>query len=434
MTDNASGRQPADHPAAWWAAGPVDGSPPEDVGPWSSTSGNDAPPAAGRSGWTRPVRAAGAGLAVAGLLTGGVLGAQLHDTLAGRAGRSTDTVAAPSVPSVAPTSPTRPNAPGWSGGGVSPTPTAPAPAGVVSKVTPSVVDVYTTLPNGTGAGTGMILTASGDILTNNHVIDGATSIRVILVSTGQSVAAKVLGTDPTDDVAVLHVTGGSGLRPISTARSGSVKVGDAVVALGNAGGAGGAPSVVSGSVVATNRSITVSDQSGGAAERLSGLIQTDAPIQPGDSGGPLVNTAAEVIGMDTAASVSTPLAGTTSEGFAIPIDTALTIARQIESGQASSTVHIGVPGMLGVSVAASDPSLSTGAQVAEVTSGSPAEGAGLVAGDTITAVDGHSVTSASTLTTLIRAHRPGDQVRIAWTDSSGSRHTATVALTTGPPD
>lgn len=370
-------------------------------------------------------RRAGAAFALAGLLVGGLAGARVHDALAARAADQTGSLAAPTAPPLAPQLPVLPNIPQQGGGGQ-------ATAGVAAKVTPSVVDIYTTLPGGSGAGTGMILTSSGDVLTNNHVVQGATSIRVIQVTTGRSYSAKVLGTDSTNDVAVLRLNGASGLTPISAGDSSAVTIGQPVVALGNAGGRGGAPSVVSGSVVATNRSITVGDTTGGPTQRLSGLIQTDAPIQPGDSGGPLVSTDAKVLGMDTAASVGNGRVAA-SEGYAIPINKALAIARQIQEGRPSSTVRIGVPGMLGVSVVPASLSLGTGAQVAGVAAGSPAAGAGLMPGDTITTVDGRPVASATALTTMIRSHSPGDRVRIGWVTASGTQRSATVTLIPGPP-
>lgn len=449
-------------PGLWWAA-PASARVPTESSwarpdfpetrplPTAALPGADVPvtPAGSAAAWTDRSRTVGAGFALAGLLAGGLLGARAHDAVTGGANDPTGTVAAPASPrpSATPTlpAPTNPTPDGGAGPSTPPStgPTAVPPAvptgptgptaGIAARVTPSVVDIYTTVPAGAGAGTGMVLTAGGDVLTNNHVIEGATSLRVVLVTTGRSYAAKVVGTDPTDDVAVLHLTGAAGLHPISAANSAAVGIGDRVVALGNAGGRGGAPSVVSGSVIATNRSITVSDSTGSSSERLTGLIETDAPIEPGDSGGPLADTDAKVIGMDTAASVSGRFDGATSEGYAIPINRALSIARQITAGKGSSTVHIGVPGLLGVSVLPSTGS-APGAQVNEVTAGSPAATVGLAPGDTITTVDAKIVSSATELPTLIRSHRPGDAVRIGWTDGAGSRHTATVRLAAGPPD
>jgi S1-C subfamily serine protease len=428
MNDVPSG-QPQREPVAWWArdASAVDSA----AGlPAAGPSPTVELPVSHRVAWRIWARSVGAGFALAGLLAGGVLGAVAHEAVTRHNGDATGTVAAPTSP----VQPNVPNNPGQTGNsGQLPTPGSASTTSIAAKVTPSVVDVYTTLSDGSGAGTGMILTATGDILTNNHVVEGATSIRVVLVTTGRSYQAQVVGTDPSDDVAVLRLRGVSGLHPISTADSARVAVADPVVALGNAGGTGGAPSVVSGFVVATNRSITVSDSTGTASEDLTGLIQTNAAIQPGDSGGPLVNSDANVIGVDTAASVSGRFDGTASEGYAIPMNKALSIAHQIQNGRASSTVHIGVPGILGVSIAPAS-ATGSGVEIAEVAAGSPAESAGLSAGDTVTTVDGRSVSSGATLRQLILSHRPGDSVRIGWVDISGSPHSATVRLMAGPPD
>jgi len=325
---------------------------------------------------------------------------------------------------------------------------------IAAKVDPGIVDIDTKLgyEQAEAAGTGMILTSSGEILTNNHVINGATDITATVVTTGKTYRAKVVGYDQTQDIAVIQLQGASGLQTIKTGDSSAVTPGAAVVAIGNAGGVGGSPSVVTGTVEATNQSITASDEGGGNAEQLSGLIETDAPIQAGDSGGPLVNTSAQVIGMDTAASTGTRFASQDSVGFAIPINQALSIAGQIESGQASSTIHLGSTGFLGVQVedasaqggsgsfgfgsggGATNPSATSGAIIEGVESGSPASSIGLVDGDVITSVDGHTVTSARSLTTTMQAYHPGDKITVAWTDQSGQTHTASATLTTGPAD
>ncbi|GAC1317513.1 MAG: hypothetical protein NVSMB12_15460 [Acidimicrobiales bacterium] len=308
---------------------------------------------------------------------------------------------------------------------------------IAAKVDPGIVDIDTTdsLAGGAGAGTGMILTASGEILTNNHVIDGATNITVTLVTTGKAYRATVVGTDPTEDIAVLQLQGAKGLSPAPLASNAAVAVGDAVVAIGNAGGRGGAPSVVTGTVEAINQTITASDVGGANAETLNGLIQTNAPIQPGDSGGPLVDESARVIGIDTAASVGRRFSAGAAQGFAIPIGHALSIAQQIESGQASATVHIGLPGFLGVSIApASATSTVSGAVISAVIAGRPAASLGLHAGDVITAIDGQVVDSAKRLSVLTHAHKPGDKVAVTWSDAAGTTHTASVTLAAGPAD
>jgi S1-C subfamily serine protease len=184
----------------------------------------------------------------------------------------------------------------------------------------------------------------------------------------------------------------------------------------------------------------VSDDNGGNLERLTELIQVSAPLQAGDSGGPLANRSGQVIGMDTAAEVSGPrFRSTSTAGYAIPIDKALSIAGQIESGQASATIHIGLPAFLGVQLAPQGGRLPrtstvTGALVAGVERGTPAATIGLAAGDTITSVDGQAVDSASALSRLLQAHRPGDRVTLGWTDAGGTTHSATTSLTTGPAD
>ena len=309
-----------------------------------------------------------------------------------------------------------------------------AAATVASKVDPGIVDINTQIGFGSaaGAGTGMVLTAGGLILTNNHVVDGANSITVTTVENGHRYAASVVGTDPTEDIAVLQLKGASGLTTIPLGDSTKVAVGDAIVALGNAGGVGGAPVVATGVVVATDQTITASDESGANPETLNGLIVVNAPIQPGDSGGPLADASGRVIGMDTAASVGRGwrTRSGTGQGFAIPIDHALDVAHQIEQGQATATIHTGTTGFLGVAL---EPS-TTAAVVDGVEPGSPAEAAGITAGDTVTAIAGQPVDSADTLSSLTKGHHGGDTVSVSWTDQTGRHHTAPITLAAGPAD
>jgi S1-C subfamily serine protease len=296
-----------------------------------------------------------------------------------------------------------------------------------------VVNITTTLNYGQGkaAGTGIVLTSDGEILTNNHVIEDSTAITVTVVSTGKSYSATVVGTDPSDDVSVLQLSGASGLAPATLGDSATVKIGDAVTAVGNAGGTGGTPTAAPGTVTALNQSLTASDANGSNAERLTGMIQIDAAIEAGDSGGPLYDASGSVIGIDTAASSpSGRFSGTAITGFAIPISRALGIADQIESGQASSTVHIGYPAFLGVELSPS----SQAATIAGVVDGSAADKAGLQAGDTVTAVDGTAISTASGLSSTLDQHKPGDQVRLRYTDSAGQSHTVPVTLGAGPAD
>jgi S1-C subfamily serine protease len=310
---------------------------------------------------------------------------------------------------------------------------APRPA--EAALGTGVVDVTTTLglQNGAAAGTGMVLTASGEILTNNHVIRGATDMRVIDPGTGRSYTATVVGYSVTNDVAVLQVNGTVHLHPITRGNSSSAKVGQLVTAVGNAGGKGGKPATAKGKITGVGRSIVASDGDG-LSEQLISLIQINAALQPGDSGGPLVNAAGRVIGMDTAASVNFEFQSS-HEGYAIPINRALTLANLIEAGRASTTVHIGSTPFLGVSVAADAANQGgpAGALVAGVVSGSPAEQAGIVTGDTITAVDGQPVTSYEVLASLLLQYNAGATVTLQWIDGTGTTQTADVVTATGPP-
>jgi S1-C subfamily serine protease len=322
---------------------------------------------------------------------------------------------------------------------------------IAAKVDPGLVDIDTTLgyDDEEAAGTGIVLTSNGEILTNNHVINGATTISVTDVGNGKTYSASVVGYDTTKDVAVLQLHGASGLQT-ATIDTSNVAVGETVVGIGNAGGTGGTPSAAGGTVTALHQSITASDEGNGTSEQLTGLIETNADIQAGDSGGSLVNSAGEVVGMDTAGSSSSSgfsfqSAGETSgyQSYAIPIGEAIAVAKQIEAGSSSSTVHVGTTAFLGVEIdAASGGSgygfgdgsdSSAGATVAAVITDSPAQEVGLAAGDVITSVDGDTVTSPESLSSALAPYQPGNKVTIGWTDASGETHSATVTLSSGPP-
>jgi S1-C subfamily serine protease len=313
---------------------------------------------------------------------------------------------------------------------------------IASKVDPGLVDVNTTLSYEQidGAGTGMVITSNGIVLTNNHVVEGATSISVTDIGNGHTYGATVVGYDRSVDVAILKLTNASGLTTVNIASSSGVTQGEDVVAIGNAGGSGGTPSYAAGTVTGTNQSITASDEATGASEQLSGLLETNADVQAGDSGGPLVNSSGQVLGMDTAAAET----GTfefqqnQNQGYAIPINEAIATAHKIEDGNASSTVHIGKTAFLGVSVTSPSSSeygggSSSGAEIASVVSPGPAADAGLAEGDTITAFAGQSISSPEALTTVILAKKPGDTVSVQYTDTNGTSHTVTVQLVSGPP-
>jgi S1-C subfamily serine protease len=309
-------------------------------------------------------------------------------------------------------------------------------ASIVQMSDPSVVNIVSQL-GGQGAesaGTGIVLTSSGEILTNNHVIDGATSIRVTDVGNGQTYPATVVGYNATSDVAVLKLTGASGLKTATIGDSADVSAGQKVVALGNAGGQGGEPKVAAGQVTGLGASITAQDAGSGSSENLTNMIRTNAGIQPGDSGGPLMNTAGQVVGIDTAASSSQAAAATGAvQAFAIPIDRAVSIANQIEAGTSSATVHIGSTAFLGVEVASAQGVTGTsGATVAGVLQGGAAANAGIVGGDVITSVGGHQVSSPTDLRNVLASLRPGATVPVTWQAQSGQSQSANVVLGTGP--
>jgi S1-C subfamily serine protease len=316
-------------------------------------------------------------------------------------------------------------------------------AAIVQKIDPAVVDIVSTLSNGQAAGTGIVLTSSGEVLTNNHVIDGATSISVTDVGNGQTYQASVKGYDATHDIAVLQLNGASGLTTASIGNSSNISVGSKVVAVGNAGGRGGTPSVASGQVTGLNKQITATDQGSGTSETLTGVIRTNADIQPGDSGGPLLNTSGQVIGMDTAASSAQTDSATGQaaavQAFAIPINQATATAQQIEAGTASATVHIGATAFLGVEVSsAPGASAVNGAEIVGVVQGGAAANAGITGGDVITSVGGTAVTSANGLRDALTSHQPGQTVKITWENEAGQMgqtgqtQSANVVLGSGP--
>jgi len=321
-------------------------------------------------------------------------------------------------------------------------------AAIAAKVDPAVVDVTSTLQysNESAEGTGMVISADGLILTNNHVINQATSITVTLVTSGKTYKADLVGYDATNDVALLRLQGASGLKTITVGDSDKVKLNDPVLAIGNAQGRGGLPATAQGVINAKNRTIQASDSGARSSETLHGMLQTDAPIQEGDSGGPLVNSAGAVIGMDTAANSAGGFSQQQSTtGFAIPINTALSIAREISSGHASATVHIGAAGFMGINAAnsaqgcqqsSSGPggsggsvgTTSPGAVICYVYPRTPADDAGLVGGDVITAVNGTTIASSDNLTTALANKHPGDKLTIKFIDQHGSAQSTTLTL------
>lgn len=321
-------------------------------------------------------------------------------------------------------------------------------AAIAATNDPSIVDVTSTLASqgSEAAGTGMVLTAAGEILTNNHVVQGATSI-VVKISNGfRSFPAHVVGTDVVHDVAVVQAEGASGLPVAPLGNSLQVSVGDGVVAIGNALNRPGPPAVTEGSITGVGLSITVQND-GGVAEQLSNLFEITAQLEPGNSGGPLFDAAGRVIGMNTAATTGSNASSSSSDGFAIPINDAIGIVHQIEHSPGTRTANPGTPGYLGIAFEfngsatdgahapaghGSSRASRAGALVVGVQPGSPAERAGLVAGDDIVSVDGQTITSAANFTQLIGAKQAGDTIQIGWIDQQGINHSAAVQLAGRP--
>jgi S1-C subfamily serine protease len=310
---------------------------------------------------------------------------------------------------------------------------------VAAKVIPAVVDINTNLASGgAAAGTGMVLSASGEILTNNHVINDASDIRIQIAGTGPSYSAHVVGYDVTDDVALVQVEGAPSLPTVKTGNSSLVNVGDPVVAIGNALGRGGTPAVTQGVVTGLNQSLTAGDAVG-PPNSLTGMIAIDAPLQAGDSGGPLVDADGTVVGMDTAAAGGGRRAPS-SVGFAIPISRALAVVAQIRAGQGSDAVHVGQRALLGVvvqdtgsSFGGGSSSVSPGAPISSVQPNGPAAAAGIASGDVITDLGGTTITQPSDLSAALARYHPGDRVSVGWVDASSRRHAATVQLVAGAP-
>ncbi len=301
---------------------------------------------------------------------------------------------------------------------------------IAERMDPAIADITAELPNGTAAGTGMVLTPSGEILTNNHVIDGATDISVTIGDSSRSYDAELIGTAPEADVALLQIDGASDLPTVTLGDSSSLEVGDTVVAIGNALDLPGPPRVTEGMITALDRSISVSGEDG-STDHLSGLIEINAELQPGNSGGPLFDDTGRVIGVNTAAEVAGREPGiedASAIGFAIPIDAVEDIVTRIEDGKEGDGVRVGPAGYLGVAIRDS----ADGAVVQDVEADSPAANAGIEAGDVIVTVDGTEVAGAAELGDAIRAHEPGDRVRVEWIGADGERHDATVTLAESP--
>jgi S1-C subfamily serine protease len=285
-----------------------------------------------------------------------------------------------------------------------------------------LVRIRTTINFGQGeaAGTGMVLTPDGEVVTNHHVVQGATSIEATVMTTRKTYQADLVGTDATADVAVLRLQGASDLATVTT-DTGAVRTGDTVTAVGDAGGSDSTFTAAPGTISATDQHITTESDGLGTGEALSGLLQMPPAVAPGDSGGATYDKGGDVVGMTTAASSG----GGNVDGYAIPIGTVLSIADDLTRHVAGSHYAYGHPAFPGGA-------LADGTTVQQVYAGTAATSAGIVAGDRITGLGSTRTPTATTLRQAVRSHQPGDRVGVSWTDRTGHVHTATVTLGSGP--
>lgn len=307
---------------------------------------------------------------------------------------------------------------------------------LLGQVVPGLVDIRTVLgyQGAIGLGTGIVLSPDGEVLTNNHVIEGATEIEAVSLANSRSYPVDVVGFDRANDIALIRLRGAVGLPTAITGSAAALTIGEPIAAIGNADGAPGNPTFAPGTVTQIGASVRASDESGGGARELFDLIRVAADIRPGDSGGPLVNRAGQVVGVTVAATLTYRAGGVTGgEGFAIPIERALGIANQIRAGASSDTVHIGDTAFIGVAIADAAPiGGPPGAVIRQVLPDTPARQAGLVGGDVITAVDGIPVNSAADLSTIMNQRRPGDVITLTWIDRTGFPRSAPLVLAKGP--
>ena len=310
---------------------------------------------------------------------------------------------------------------------------------VVQRVRPAVVNVTTNLLEqspfggaqpGRGVGTGFVIRSDGVVVTNWHVVEGATRIKVITPPPDQhEYEARVIGGDAEADLAVLKISA-TGLPTVPLGHSSSLKLGQRVVALGYALALSGGPTVTSGIVSALNRTITAQDPNFQQGQRsYTHVIQTDAAINPGNSGGPLVDLSGRVVGINTAG------AGQAENiGFAISMDEAAQVIRDAVANPE------GAVAFLGVSTTDVTPGLAfqfslpveSGAYVVSVAPGGPAEDVGIGSGDVIVNFDGQTVSGSDQLGDLIHEHKPGDEVTVGVMESSGQRRTFTATLGVNP--
>ncbi|MFE9578939.1 S1C family serine protease [Nocardia sp. NPDC006044] len=331
--------------------------------------------------------------------------------------------------------------PSWSGGTTeiaAPVPAPPPPPldplAVAAVVDPALVDITaSTRPFGLGAaGSGIVLTSDGQVLTSHHVVKGADTVTVTDVGNGREYDAVVLGYDSDADIALLALTGATDLPTARIGSSADARVRDEVLAIGNAGGVGGTPTAIQGVLTDLDSTIVALNSADLSRKPLTGMLEVAAAVTSGQSGGALADREGAVIGVIAAASgdparaVSRP-----PNGYAVPIDTAMRVVQQIRSGTPTDTVHVGPTATLGVLTTDAKPS---GARIDLALYGLPAYAAGLTHGEVIVAVDGREIISARTLHAAINVHKPGDSIQLDILDTAGARRTVALVLALGTPN
>ncbi len=378
----------------------------------------------GRTATRSRGRSRTAGILAAALLlggAGGIGGAYGFDLLNGD-GTPSGTASASSSP-LATASSTSSAAPAAAG----------SPEAVAADVLPSVVKINVSGATESGSGSGIILTADGEILTNNHVVAVAANGGKISVNfnDGSTADATIVGTDPVTDLAVIKAKGVSGQTPAQLGDSDQLQVGQGVVAIGSPFGLDA--TVTSGIVSSLNRPVSVSTSDSSGPTQAGGdsttylAIQTDAAINPGNSGGPLVNLAGQVVGINSSirssASSGTSQGGSIGLGFSIPISKVLPVVDQMRKGETPTHARLGVT----VSTKQGSDGLTLGAGIESVTAGSAGAQAGLKSGDVVTKVDDETITDVDSLVATIRAYRPGDTVTLT-VDRGNSTETLKATL------
>ncbi|WP_051499063.1 S1C family serine protease [Nocardia sp. BMG51109] len=306
------------------------------------------------------------------------------------------------------------------------------PGAVAAAVEPRLANVDVSIrPSGlSAAGSGIVLTADGQVLTSHHVVKGADSISVGDLGTGDRYTATVLGYDSEADIALLALARADGLPVARIGSSAGLRIGDEVMAIGNAGGTG-SPTATPGTVTALGSSIMARDSADSSAKALTGMVEIAAPVTSGQSGGALVDRYGAVVGVIAAANGEPARAAGQASGYAVPIDRAMGVVRQIRSGMPTETVHVGPTATLGVITSDEKPA---GARVRSAVYGMPAYAAGLTEGDLITGMDGRVISSVQSLKATLNLRKPNDTVHLELTGRDGARRTVAVVLAAGPPN